>query len=115
MIPDLWGKTKRPNSRRRFFKVLGQMPAPFGLALEDYSRIYNVVTVEFDYVDIAAFPPQALGKCRTQHAHDSASQEQYGTRWRNVQAGPMTATDAIALRDEYLRRFAQPSYQIDRC
>jgi len=115
MPPDLWGKTKQPNSRRRFFKVLGQMPAPFGLVLMDYNRIYNAVTVEFDYVDISTFPPQVLGKCRTPRANDRASQGQYGTRARNVQAGPMTATDAIGLRNEYLRRFAQPCYQIDRC
>lgn len=114
MIPDLWGKTKRPNSRRRFVKVLGQMPAPFGLALEDYSRIYNVVTVEFDYVDISTFPPQVLSRCRTPLANDRASQDQYGTRARNVWGGAITATDAVALRDEYLRQYAQPRYDIDR-
>ena len=114
MSIERWGQSQRVNPRRRFYKVLGKLPAPFDLVLEEYTDIYNAVRVEFDCVDDGVFPARILARCRTGYAYDVLSRDQYGSRSQTLQVGAMTTTDAVCLRNLYLADHANPSFTIDR-
>ena len=111
---ERWGQSRHINPRRRFYKILGKLPPPFGLVLEDYTNICNAVDVEFDYVDVGVFPARVLSRCKTGYGYDRVSREQYGSRAQTLWAGAVTPEDAMCLRDAYLKDYAQPHIQIDR-
>ena len=112
MTPELWGQSRRVNRRRRFYKVVGRMPPPFGLVLCDYTEIYNAVDVEYDAYDDDGL--YFLGKQRTGQVCDVQSQADYGMRPVLLGVGPMRQADADCLRDVFLERHASPTYDIER-
>lgn len=110
--PELWGRTKRVNPRRRFYKILGKLPPPFGLMLADYTEIYNVVAVKYDEYDDEGI--SFLGKQRTEQNCNILSQAKYGVRSILLDVGAMRKVDADCLRDVFLAERANPWYDIER-
>jgi len=104
--PELWGKVKRINPRRRFYKVLGTLPLPYGLILKDYTDIFNMIAIEYREADELGIP--MLRQRRTEFVHDLQSQATYGERRLVIDPGTLTRDQAEALRDCYLEEYARP-------
>jgi hypothetical protein len=105
---DTWGMQRHSISRRRFYKVVGTLPSPYGRLLEDWGDIWNCVAVEYTELNMSSFPAWPIGQRTTAWAQDIDSQNRFGKRIRVLHGPVMSSLSANTLRDIFLEQHSSP-------